>query len=47
VTVLVIDSDRCLITAEELINVGLVALLQDLAVVATLGIRHVKRKEHH
>lgn len=40
--------DRPLIhSAEDLGNVGPVALLQDLAVVAALGIEHVERNGHH
>jgi len=35
------------ISAEDLTNLGPVALLQDLAVVATLGIPHVERNGHH
>lgn len=35
------------ITGEDLVNVGPIALLQDLAVVATLGITHVERNGHH
>ncbi len=35
------------ISAEDLVNVGPVALLQDLAVVAKLGITHVERNGHH
>jgi hypothetical protein len=34
-------------TAEDLSNIGPVALLQDLAVVATLGITHAERNGHH
>jgi hypothetical protein len=34
-------------SAEDLTNLGPVALLQDLAVVATLGITHVERNGHH
>ena len=37
----------CVISAEDLCNVGPVALLQDLAVVATLGIEHAERAGHH
>ena len=37
----------CVISAEDLVNVGPVALLQDLAVVATLGIEHAERNGHH
>lgn len=36
-----------ILSAEDLANVGPVALLQDLAVVALLGIRHVERNGHH
>ena len=35
------------LSAEDLTNVGPVALLQDLAVVATLGIAHAERNGHH
>ncbi|MFW6038874.1 MAG: hypothetical protein ACOC9P_00165 [bacterium] len=35
------------LSAEDLANVGPIALLQDLAVVATLGIEHVERNGHH
>jgi hypothetical protein len=35
------------LSAEDLTNVGPVALLQDLAVVASLGIQHVERNGHH
>ena len=35
------------LTGEDLANVGPVALLQDLAVMATLGLRHVERNGHH
>lgn len=38
---------RLILSAEDLGNVGPVALLQDLAVVATLGIPHVERNGHH
>ena len=34
-------------SAEDLTNLGPVALLEDLAVVATLGITHVERNGHH
>ncbi len=34
-------------SAEDLANVGPVALLQDLAVVAMLGLSHVERNGHH
>jgi hypothetical protein len=36
-----------IISAEDLCNVGPVALLQDLAVVANLGILHAERNGHH
>ncbi len=36
-----------LMSAEDLANVGPVALLQDLAMVAALGIDHVERNGHH
>ncbi|RIK38339.1 MAG: hypothetical protein DCC55_21405, partial [Chloroflexi bacterium] len=35
------------LSGEDLCNIGPVALLQDLAVVATLGIPHVERNGHH
>ncbi len=38
---------KLVISAEDLSNVGPVALLQDLAVVATLGIPHAERNGHH
>lgn len=38
---------RFVISGEDLANVGPVALLQDLAVMATLGIPHVERNGHH
>jgi len=38
---------RAELTAEDLSNIGPVALLQDLAVVATLGITHAERNGHH
>lgn len=42
------SANRCLIlSAEDLGNIGPVALLQDLAVVAALGIPHVERNGHH
>lgn len=37
----------CLLSGEDLSNVGPVALLQDLAACATLGIDHVERNGHH
>ncbi len=36
-----------ILSAEDLTTVGPVSLLQDLAVVATLGIPHVERNGHH
>ncbi len=36
-----------LLTGEDLMNVGPVALLQDLAVGATLGLTHMERNGHH
>lgn len=36
-----------LISGEDLSNVGPIALLQDLAVMAALGIKHVERNGHH
>jgi hypothetical protein len=36
-----------IMSAEDLANVGPVALLQDLAVIATLGIKHAERNGHH
>ena len=38
---------RYIISGEDLCNIGPVALLQDLAVVASLGITHVERNGHH
>jgi hypothetical protein len=35
------------ITGEDLTNIGPVALQQDLAVMATLGVTHVERNAHH
>lgn len=37
----------CILSAEDLGNVGPVALLQDLAMVAAIGIKHVERNGHH
>jgi len=39
--------NRLHLSAEDLTNLGPVALLQDLAVVATLGIPHAERNGHH
>ena len=42
------DPDRAyLLSGEDLANVGPVALLQDLAVMATLGLTHVERNGHN
>ncbi len=38
---------KLILSAEDLGNIGPVALLQDLAVVAALGITHVERNGHH
>ncbi|MGI8912277.1 MAG: hypothetical protein ACR2JY_00565 [Chloroflexota bacterium] len=38
---------RYLLSGEDLANVGPVALLQDLALMANLGIAHVERNGHH
>ncbi len=38
---------RFILSGEDLANVGPVALLQDLAVMANLGITHVERNGHH
>jgi hypothetical protein len=38
---------RALLSGEDLCNIGPVALTQDLAVMATLGIAHVERNGHH
>ncbi len=38
---------RYLLSGEDLSNIGPVALLQDLAVAATLGIDHLERNGHH
>ncbi|MBK8093642.1 MAG: mandelate racemase/muconate lactonizing enzyme family protein [Verrucomicrobiaceae bacterium] len=37
----------CVLSGEDLANQGPVALLQDLAVMALLGVRHVERNGHH
>jgi hypothetical protein len=39
--------NRLILSAEDLGNIGPIALLQDLAVVAALGIDHVERNGHH
>ena len=42
------DPDRqYLLTAEDLCNVGPVALMQDLASAASLGLTHIERNGHH
>jgi hypothetical protein len=38
---------RYVLSGEDLANVGPVALLQDLAAMATLGVEHVERNGHH
>lgn len=38
---------RAIVSGEDLCNIGPVALTQDLAVMATLGITHVERNGHH
>ena len=43
-----LDPDQpALLSGEDLANVGPVALLQDFAVAATLGLTHVERNGHH
>ena len=39
--------ERVELTAEDLSNIGPIALPQDLAVIATLGISHAERNGHH
>jgi L-alanine-DL-glutamate epimerase-like enolase superfamily enzyme len=39
--------ERAVLTGEDLCNLGPVALLQDLALMAMLGIEHVERNGHH
>src|SRR5437016_444631 len=39
--------ERVILTGEDLCNLGPVALLQDLAMMALLGIEHVERNGHH
>ena len=41
------DGERVVLTGEDLCNLGPVALLQDLALMAVLGIEHVERNGHH
>ncbi len=38
---------KLILSAEDLTNIGPVALMEDLAVVATLGISHAERNGHH
>lgn len=40
-------TERFILSGEDLSNVGPVALLQDLAVLATLGVDHAERNGHH
>ena len=42
-----IDRRQGVMSAEDLVNLGPVALLQDLAMVSLLGIEHVERNGHH
>ena len=39
--------ERSVLTGEDLCNLGPIALLQDLALMALLGIEHVERNGHH
>lgn len=39
-------TDNYILSAEDLVNIGPIALLQDLAVVSALGIPHVERNGH-
>ena len=41
------QSERVVLTGEDLCNLGPVALLQDLAMMSLLGIEHVERNGHH
>jgi L-alanine-DL-glutamate epimerase-like enolase superfamily enzyme len=41
------EGDKVVMSGEDLCNVGPIALLQDLAVCATLGIESVERNGHH
>jgi L-alanine-DL-glutamate epimerase-like enolase superfamily enzyme len=41
------NGERVVLTGEDLCNLGPVALLQDLAMMALLGIEHVERNGHH
>ena len=38
---------RVVLTGEDLCNLGPVALLQDLAMMALLNVKHVERNRHH
>jgi hypothetical protein len=40
-------SQPLILSGEDPTNIGPVALMQDLAVMATLGIEHVERNGHH
>jgi hypothetical protein len=42
-----IESGECVLSGEDASNVGPVALLQDSAVVGTLGLDHAERNGHH
>ena len=44
---ILIDQAGGIMSAEDLVNLGPVALLQDLAMVSLLGIDHVERNGHH
>ncbi len=41
------NGERVVLTGEDLCNLGPVALLQDLAMMALLGVEHVERNGHH
>ena len=40
-------AERCFMSGEDLVNIGPVALLQDLVLMGVLGIGHVERNGHH
>jgi len=40
-------ANEVVLTGEDLCNLGPVAFLQDLAMMALLGIEHVERNGHH
>lgn len=42
-----VPATRLIVSGEDLCNTGPVALLQDMAVLATLGIEHAERNGHH